>query len=291
MTNAAIKSASPHSWPKIDVLQLESRHLQRTLRVSTARPCGGGRGSPLLLYLLDLSFNFSAAVTTAAFLGDFARMAGGAWPDLVIAGVGYETSDPREVMTRRALDLTPTAHGAPVGVQLPPLSFGGAASFLAALHEEVMPTVEARLGSAPSARILVGHSFGGLFGLYTLFHDPELFDGYLLLSPSLWWDERVVFLYERESRDANQALPVRLFLAVGENEQAPGGGWRNEGFSDEVLEKLRHLQNFHELIAALRGRTRHGLRMQSAVVPNEYHLTVFPSAFGAGLRWMVDELA
>jgi uncharacterized protein len=289
MTKLSVKGAKPHRWPTVDALRIESARLGRDLRVSIARPCDNtGGGKPVLLYLLDPSFNFSAAVTTAAFLGDFARMAGGHWPNLVVAGIGYDTEDPREVMTRRALDLTPTAHGAPAGVQLPPLAFGGAASFLAALHDEVMPTVEGRLGTAPSARILAGHSFGGLFGLYTLFHKPQMFDGYLLVSPSVWWDDRVVFRYEQASREANQPLDVRLFLAVGEKEQAAGGGWRNEGFPDDALEKLRQVRNFRDLVGRLEHRSRHGLRLESAVLPNEYHLTVFPAAFGAGLRWLIE---
>jgi len=287
-----IKSAPPHSWPGVETFQLASGHLDRELRISIARPSSAaGGGKPIAVYLLDPSFNFSAAVAAAEFLGNFARMVGAKWPDIAIAGVGYQTDDPREVMTRRAHDLTPTGQGAPAGVQLPPLSFGGATSFLAALHDEVMPVVEDRLGARPSARVLAGHSLAGLFGLYTLFHHPRYFDGYLLVSPSVWWDDRIAFQYEKTSREANQSLAARLFLAVGEKEQSPGDGWRNEGFSDDASARLRQVQNFRELVAALEGRARDGLRMKSAIVPDEYHLTVFPAAFTNGLRWMVDELA
>src|SRR5262245_14974452 len=292
MTKPPMKGAGPHRWPTVDALQLGSARLHRDLRISIARlPSGARGGKSIALYLLDPSFNFAAAVAAAEFLGNFARMVGSPWPDVAIAGIGYETDDPGEVMTRRALDLTPTGHGAPAGVQLPPLSFGGAPSFLAALQEEVMPAVEDRLGTKPTARILTGHSFGGLFGLYTLFHQPQLFNGYLLVSPSVWWDDRIVFRYEKASREANRPLAARLFLAVGEKEQSPGGGWRNEGFPDDALARLRQVQNFRELVATLEGRAHDGLRMQSAVVPDEYHLTVFPAAFTHGLRWMVEELA
>jgi predicted alpha/beta superfamily hydrolase len=123
-----------------------------------------------------------------------------------------------------------------------------------------------------------------------VFHRPQLFDGYILLSPSVWWDDRVVLRYERAARETNPSLPVRLFLAVGDKEQSPGGGWRNEGFPDDALARLRQVENFRDLVASLQDRARHGLRMQSAIMPDEYHLTVFPAAFTAGLRWMVDQL-
>jgi predicted alpha/beta superfamily hydrolase len=39
---------------------------------------------------------------------------------------------------------------------------------------------------------IVGHSFGGLFVLATLFRHPELFDAYVALDPSFWWDHGVI---------------------------------------------------------------------------------------------------
>jgi len=241
-------------------------------------------------YVLDPAFNFQAAVTIGDFLGRFAVLAGGSWPEIALIGVGYDTTDTRIVMSRRATDLTPTASAPPPGVRFPPVSFGGAADFLAALIGDVRPIVNERV-ARPSVRVLVGHSFGGLFGLYTLFHQPESFDGYLLISPSLWWDNRIVFRYERAWNETKKTLRGPLFLAAGEGEQAAGAGWRNEGFPDEAIEAVREVENLAELAAVLRSRHYDGFQMQAAVIRGEYHLTVFPTAFNQGLRWMVDQFA
>lgn len=273
--------------PPDDVFRLVPRALGTGLRISIAHVNGASaneRGDALLLYLLDPSFNFAAAAAVAGFLAGFARIAGGRWRPVTVVGVGYDDDDPAFVMKRRALDLTPTSAPAPPGVHLPPLSFGGGPAFLEALTQDVMPAVEARLPPA-GPRVLVGHSFGGLFGLHALFHSSRAFDGYLLVSPSLWWDDRIAL---RDCSAWNASHAARVFLAVGENEQAPGGGWRNEGFPDEAIRALRQVDNFRELVAALERRSRPGLTLRTAVLPDEYHLTVFPAAFGRGLRFMVD---
>jgi uncharacterized protein len=287
------RSAVAHHWPDVESFLIASEHLQRDLRISMVRLAGSGDGSarPIIVYVLDPSFNFSAAVATADFLGSFARLARGTFPPLLIAGVGYETTDSREVMARRARDLTPTSSTPPPGVQFPPISFGGASDFLAALHEEVRPAIEGRVPGGPSSRILAGHSFGGLFGLYTLFHRPETFDGYILISPSVWWDDSIVLRYERAWSEAHTALPVRLFLGVADGEQASGAGWRNESFPDEAIQAVRQVDNFRELGATLARRSYEGLHLETAILPGEYHLTVFPAAFGQGLRWMVDQFS
>jgi uncharacterized protein len=284
----------PQDRPAVETFPVTSARLREPIQISVARLPGSGgdtAGKPVVLYLLDPAFNFFTAVSIASFLGSFARMARGGWPPVVIAGVGYQTDDPREVMTRRARDLTPTSAAPPPVVPLPPLSFGGASEFLAALQQDVCPTVESRIQADHSSRVLVGHSFGGLFGLYSLFHRPETFDGYIVISPSLWWDDRVVLRYEQTWSDTHLSLPARLFLAVGEGEQTEGAGWRNEGFSDEAIRHLRQVGNFRELQATFDRRQYQRLHFNAAIIPGEYHLTVFPSAFGRGLRWIIDQMS
>jgi uncharacterized protein len=279
--------------PAVETFAVTSARLREPIQISVARLPGSGgdtAGKVVVLYLLDPAFNFFTTVSIASFLSGFARIAGGRWPPVVIAGVGYQTDDPREVMTRRARDLTPTSAAPPPVVPLPPLSFGGASEFLAALQQDVCPTVEKHIQADASSRVLVGHSFGGLCGLYSLFHRPETFDGYIVISPSLWWDDRVVLRYEQAWSETHLSLPARLFLAVGGGEQAEGAGWLNEGFSDEAIRHVRQVGNFRELEATLARRHYQRFHFNAAIIAGEYHLTVFPAAFGRGLRWIVDQM-
>lgn len=119
--------------------------------------------------------------------------------------VGIDTVGP-VVRTR---DLTPYAStagrdGKPVegGKALG----GGAARFLEAIHKEVLPAAEAMLpaGAKVSRRVLMGHSFGGLFTLKALVSGPKPFDDFVAIDPSLWWGEGK---FRAGFADAVKALP------------------------------------------------------------------------------------
>ena len=62
---------------------------------------------------------------------------------------------------------------------------GGADSFYQFVTQEVIPLVEADYPIDSANRTLMGHSWGGVFGLYSLFRDPLLYKNYLICSPDL----------------------------------------------------------------------------------------------------------
>lgn len=188
-------------------------------------------------------------------------------------------------MARRARDLTPTQAGAPAGVPLstPPFGFGGAARYLDALEEDVMPQVEARYGGDRADRTLLGFSFGGLFALYTLFHRPQAFRRYLIVSPSIWWDDRIALDHEHAWAACHDDLPARVFLSVGCEEQSAGAGWKNEGFPDDALVALAQVENVRELCDRLRSRAYPGLHLECAFLAGEHHLTGTAAGITRGL--------
>ena len=65
---------------------------------------------------------------------------------------------------------------------------GGINIFLNFITQEVQPFIHKRFG-VTHKELLFGHSFGGLFVLYTLLSKPQSFTHYVCASPSLWWGE------------------------------------------------------------------------------------------------------
>ncbi len=64
---------------------------------------------------------------------------------------------------------------------------GYSAAFIQFLEKEVQPLVSEQYNiSGP--RTLMGQSLGGLLAAEILFKKPEMFDNYIIISPSLWWD-------------------------------------------------------------------------------------------------------
>jgi uncharacterized protein len=82
---------------------------------------------------------------------------------------------------------------------------GGADKFLRVVKEEIIPFVDHSYRTNQD-RALAGHSFGGLFCAYVLFHHPDFFNRYLISSPSLDWDDDEIF---REEAQFYHSAPIR----------------------------------------------------------------------------------
>jgi len=99
-------------------------------------------------------------------------------PEMIVVAISNDDN--------RTRDLTPTRvasrNGAPVE------SSGGSAAFRSFLGEELIPHIDATFATSPH-RVLIGHSFGGLFAIDTLLEEGDLFTNYVALDPSLDWDE------------------------------------------------------------------------------------------------------
>ncbi|HZP19968.1 MAG TPA: alpha/beta hydrolase-fold protein [Bauldia sp.] len=256
----------------------ESPALGDTLRVTVVPPAGQTpRGGEPVIVVLDA---FLTLDTVAGWAGVYGRYAGGAVPPAWVVGIGHDTDDEGDFLARRIRDLTPT----PVTGRewRPPLGAGNAGRLLDAIAGEIIPFVEGEFG-AGGDRTLIGWSLGGLFALDSLFHRPGLFGRYLIVSPSLWWEERLPFRWEREWADGHDDLDARVFMAVGAEEEAPGGGWLSEDFADEVIAWFRQVTNFRAFTRRLKARRYPGLRLDTAVFPDEYHMTVYPAAVARGL--------
>ena len=92
---------------------------------------------------------------------------------------------------------------------------GAAERFLAFLSQELRPYLHKQYRLDPEDAVLVGDSVGGLFALYTVFHQPEAFQRYVIGSPSIYHDDAITFAYEATYAKAHQDLPVTIFLSGG----------------------------------------------------------------------------
>jgi predicted alpha/beta superfamily hydrolase len=89
---------------------------------------------------------------------------------------------------------------------------GGSAAFRTFIRDELMPEIEKRYrGNGRTA--IVGESAAGLFILETFFIEPTLFDTYIALSPSLWWNDHELVRGAAASLAAIDSLGLTLYLS------------------------------------------------------------------------------
>ncbi|MEZ4685595.1 MAG: alpha/beta hydrolase-fold protein [Bacteroidia bacterium] len=87
---------------------------------------------------------------------------------------------------------------------------GGSENFIRFIEKELQPLVRKRYRVSDS-RTLIGQSLGGLLATEILLKKPELFEQYIIVSPSLWWDDEALLGLQPQSPIANKSV----YVAVG----------------------------------------------------------------------------
>lgn len=223
-----------------------------------------------VLYVTDALYSFPLVRSVRNLVGQGGRNL----EDFILVGL-----PPQQGMTSRqsrSRDYTPTR---PVRRAEDDYSddviYGGAAHYRDFLATHVLPAVDARYRTDPARRSFAGHSYGGLFGTYVLLTRPEMFQTYILSSPSLWFDNHVIDQLEQAYAHQHRALPARVLLAIGSVETiqpAPLDFNRNDMLKDN--------QAFAD---RLRKRGYAGLQVDTSVIEGEDHLTVYPTTLTRAL--------
>ncbi len=181
-------------------------------------------------------------------------------PEVLVVGISYDQTS-LDYETRRTSDLTPTVFRS---------KGGSAKQFLDFIKNQLVPFIETSFRTLEDNRIYVGHSFGALFGSYVLFHEPGVFQKYVLLSPSYWWGDKISFEYEKKYSKENDSLNATVYLCVGEYEK-------------------RHTMIAHwkEMTETLQSRKYKGFLLKSELIPQETHISVVSAGFSRGIRFVL----
>lgn len=117
--------------------------------------------------------------------------------------------------TVRRRDMTgPTQTPADLQVTDQP---GGSERFRSFLSEELVPIIQARYRASDESAI-IGESLAGLFIVETMFEAPGLFDTYIALDPSLWWNSEELIRKAPQRLPSIEGKPARLLIAAGSAE-------------------------------------------------------------------------
>ena len=179
------------------------------------------------------------------------------WQYKPLIVVGIETGE-------RVHELTPAPDDPRYVSEFP--GSGGAADFRAYIADEVIPFIETtyRVGDR---RAVIGESLAGLFIVDTLLKQPDLFDDYIAVSPSLWWDDQAIADSAAEHLAATDHGDSRIYLTMGDE------GGTMQAALDTVLDALDTVPGAPE--------HRYIDRRDS-----ETHSTIYHPAALDALRWL-----
>jgi len=264
--------------PGVEVRQMHSQVLDQGMQLYIKLPWGYERSdmSYPVLYCLDANRSFPLYSTMSLIY----EMPGLNAQEIIIVGIGYQVDDDRlkglaQWAAWRTRDLTLERSekiNANWHAKLSPLMggeeiqvhSGGAQHFLRSIKEEIIPFIEANYRAESRGRGLAGVSYGGLFTLYTLFNETQLFERYFAGSPTML---EKLFEYEENYARGHGNMKAQLLLTAGSQET-------------ELLDSLRRM------VASLQSRMYPGLEVQTHVFEDEGHVSLGAAAVSCALRML-----
>jgi uncharacterized protein len=91
---------------------------------------------------------------------------------------------------------------------------GSSAKFMTFIEKELQPFVESKYKTSES-KTIIGQSLGGLLATEILFKKPTLFTNYIIISPSIWWDNESLFKVNPKFLETDFMQKTKVFVGVG----------------------------------------------------------------------------
>jgi predicted alpha/beta superfamily hydrolase len=137
---------------------------------------------------------------------------------------------------------------------------GGSATFRQFIRTELMPEITRRYRTTPE-KAIVGESLAGLFVLETMVLEPALFDTYVAIDPSIWWNNEQLVNHAGGLQLQEGSAPKTLYVATSSDAQGAAA------------------QRLDQTMRAKAGRA---LKWYYAPMPQETHATIYhPAALQA----------
>ena len=143
---------------------------------------------------------------------------------------------------------------------------GGSAAFIRFIENELQPFIQQNYKAARH-RTIIGQSLGGLLATEILLKKPYLFENYMIVSPSLWWNNESL-LSEAPGLLAKQKVGnIKVYISVGNEEKV---------MMDDAKKLSEILQN-----SSIMKRN-----IFFVPLPNEDHLTILHNSVYTGFEML-----
>ena len=230
-----------------------------------------------VVYLLDGDAHFYSVV---GMIQQLSQVNGNTiCPEMIVVGIPN---------TDRNRDLTPTHTDVDRSMGIDS-SFsrisGGGEQFMAFIEKELMPYIDSTYPTQPY-KTLIGHSFGGLMVMDALVNHTQLFNSYISIEPSMWWDKMNFLKSVEKALNEKNFTGTTLYLGIANTME--------EGMDIKKVQKdssieTRHIRSILTLDQYIKSLKQSGLRYESKYYGNDDHSSVPLIAEYDALRFIFEK--
>lgn len=135
---------------------------------------------------------------------------------------------------------------------------GSSQKFISFIEKELQPFIEKNY-KTNSSKTIIGQSLGGLLATEILFKKPTLFNRYIIISPSLWWDKESLLSIKPLALSREFHQKILVYVAVGK-----------EG---KIMET-----DVKKLVSILTESNPKNLKLSFQYFPDENHASILHNA-------------
>lgn len=149
---------------------------------------------------------------------------------------------------------------------------GHSDKFIAFIEKELQPYIEGKYKTTQE-KTLIGQSLGGLLASEVLLKKPELFTKYIIISPSLWWDNGSLLELSSTVLSANIDRQTAIYIGVGK-----------EGLTPTAIPRVMEV-DANLLTEKIQGAKNKNIDLYFDYLPQENHATIMHQAVANALRY------
>jgi predicted alpha/beta superfamily hydrolase len=227
-----------------------------------------------VVYLFDADSQFAAATSMMQYLStNYNALC----PEMIVVGLLHPD---------RRKDLTPThvATDPPFWAAGASKTTGGGEPFIAFLEQELLPYIDAHYPTQPR-KLLIGHSLGGLAVMQIFVHHTQLFDSYICLDPSMWWDHQALLKETKRALETRRFPGTSLYLGIA---NTTDGGLNVTTVRADTTAATLHMRSVLALQSYFEHNPQNGLKYRGKYYPDDSHMSVPFIAEYDALRFLFD---
>ena len=142
---------------------------------------------------------------------------------------------------------------------------GHSDAFIAFIEKELQPFIEAKYNTN-SNKTIIGESLGGLLATEILLKKPTLFNKYIIISQSLWWNNGSLLNSNSQILEATFNQKTAVYIGVGK-----------EGLTPTTIPRVMEVDA--NLLAEKINKTKNNmLKVYFDYLPDETHATIMHQA-------------